>query len=564
MTPISYLDFDLLIEPVDFIERRYRAHVLNSPRGQATLEFILPFTDIELENYIRKLAGLRRGVRGAGSSEGRTAIEFGSKLYHSIFTGEVGETLRRSLDVIDDYHGLRIRLHQGERGILANLPWEYLYDPTFRRFFGCSVNTPIVRYLQLPQNIKPLAVKPPLNILVLISKPHEYISLDVESEWDNLVQSLADLKSRNLVTLTRIENATISSLRYQLLRKSYHIFHFIGHGSFDMQSQEGVLLFENEAGYAHPVTGDQLGAIFHDHSTLRLTILNTCEGARIARNDPFSGVAQHLVLQGIPAVIAMQFEITDQAAQILAQEFYTLLADGYPVDMALSEARKAIFTASKDIEWGTPVLYLRAQDGYIFGITEAPSVITISGSTLKRSAFHWQPNLILALTTLLVIISLWFAVKIQPMANNVLSATPTITTENRPPTDIAAPTPHSNPSQLFIGSVTQQCTGERNMTWFEGTIYVNNKPANGYKVAYRSYLVPGDTPVTDPVISGPHDGYPDIPTGYYSYIINDYFVKKHLEIWVIGDNDRVLSNRARWDSDGPEGPCNKAIIDFYR
>ena len=37
-------------------------------------------------------------------------------------------------------------------------------------------------------------------------------------------------------------------------------------------------------------------------------------------------------------MIAMQFEITDKAAILLAKEFYDALADGYPVDGALAEA----------------------------------------------------------------------------------------------------------------------------------------------------------------------------------------------------------------------------------
>ena len=72
--------------------------------------------------------------------------------------------------------------------------------------------------------------------------------------------------------------------------------------------------------------------------------------------------------QGIPAVIAMQFEITDQAALTFAQEFYTALADGYPVDGAVAEARKSIFAQGNDIEWGTPVFFTRAPNGVIFDI----------------------------------------------------------------------------------------------------------------------------------------------------------------------------------------------------
>jgi len=64
----------------------------------------------------------------------------------------------------------------------------------------------------------------------------------------------------------------------------------------------------------------------------------------------------------------MQFEVTDEAAITFAHEFYAAVADGYPVDAALAEARKAIFAQGNDIEWGTPVLYLRSPDGRIFDI----------------------------------------------------------------------------------------------------------------------------------------------------------------------------------------------------
>ena len=39
----------------------------------------------------------------------------------------------------------------------------------------------------------------------------------------------------------------------------------------------------------------------------------------------------------------MQFEIADDVASTFAHEFYGALADGYPIDAALTEARKAIF-----------------------------------------------------------------------------------------------------------------------------------------------------------------------------------------------------------------------------
>jgi len=141
--------------------------------------------------------------------------------------------------------------------------------------------------------------------------------------------------------------------------------HFVGHGGFDTQAQDGVLILEDEQGRGRRVSGQSLATVLTDHAPLRLVVLNSCEGARTARADPFAGVAQSLVQQGIPAVIAMQFEISDAASITFAHEFYAALADGYPVDAALGDARGAIFAQVNDLEWGTPVLYLRAPDGVI-------------------------------------------------------------------------------------------------------------------------------------------------------------------------------------------------------
>lgn len=165
--------------------------------------------------------------------------------------------------------------------------------------------------------------------------------------------------------------------------EQYHIFHFVGHGGFDQQTESGVLLLEDEQGRSRLVNGHYLGALLRDHFSLRLALLNACEGARTSRSDPFAGVAQHLVQQGIPAVIAMQFEITDPAAITLAHEFYNALADNYGVDAALAEARKVLYAAGNDIEWGTPVLYMRAQSGQLFEVEAIAAKPVVTEEVVK-------------------------------------------------------------------------------------------------------------------------------------------------------------------------------------
>jgi Tol biopolymer transport system component len=53
---------------------------------------------------------------------------------------------------------------------------------------------------------------------------------------------------------------------------------------------------------------------------------------------------------------------------MFSREFYGALAAGLPVDAAVCEARKAIFTQVNAVEWATPVLYMRSRDGRIFDV----------------------------------------------------------------------------------------------------------------------------------------------------------------------------------------------------
>lgn len=61
----------------------------------------------------------------------------------------------------------------------------------------------------------------------------------------------------------------------------------------------------------------------------------------------------------------MQFPISDGAATAFTGEFYAALADGMPVDQAVTSARKGLL-AGYASEWATPVLYLNAPDGQVF------------------------------------------------------------------------------------------------------------------------------------------------------------------------------------------------------
>ena len=388
-----YHDFDLLI---DRSGESLRAQVLNSPAGQASAEFRLPFSEDKLENYLLRLGRARRATRRVESQEMNTAKAFGAALFDAVFSADVKACFRSSIDEVRRQNaGLRIRLRLGDPTV-ADLPWEFLYNRSVNRFIALSVHTPLVRYMDLPERIQPIAVKPPIRVLVMISSPSDFPALDVEAEWTRLNEALKGRIDGGQLAIDRLEAASLEALQRRLRRDRYHIFHFIGHGEFDQDLQEGVLVLEAENKRGHKVDSQFLGMLLHDHESLRVAILNACEGARTSRTDPFAGSAQSLVQQGIPAVIAMQFEIADDVASRFAHEFYGALADGYPIDASLTEARKSIFAAGREVEWGTPVLYLRAPDGRIFDIENTAPPLRgplDSGPKVIESAAHDQDRL---------------------------------------------------------------------------------------------------------------------------------------------------------------------------
>ena len=120
-----FKDFDLLIERAG---DGYRARILNSPAGQVTADFKLPFTEQDLEILMLRMGRPRRGVRRMQSEEMQAARTFGARLFETVFTGDLRACLRSSLDLANrEEAGLRLRLRLDNVPELFDLPWEYLY-----------------------------------------------------------------------------------------------------------------------------------------------------------------------------------------------------------------------------------------------------------------------------------------------------------------------------------------------------------------------------------------------------------------------------------------------------
>ncbi len=374
-----YRSFDLMISPMAETNS-YHVRVLDSPAGQAAATFQLPAAVEPWQHNLSLVGGAIRAFKlhkadAQPTAEPLAPREFGTALFQALFRDDVETLYRRSLATTgQQQQGLRIRLRLDEAPALAALPWEYLYDPTHNRFLVLADQTPIVRYLALPLAADELTIRGPLRILVLTADANDVARLDVAGEEQRLRAALQPLVDRGDVEITWLPNGTLRDLRRALRRGEHHIFHFIGHGWVDEASQTYGLLFADEAGKGQQIRADQLAMTLHNHRPLRLAFLNACEGARLVTGEPFAGVAQRLLEQALPAAIAMQFPVSDQAALELAHEFYAALADGYPVEQALAQARLAILEQESVMEWGTPVLFMRADTGQLWhSAADAPA-----------------------------------------------------------------------------------------------------------------------------------------------------------------------------------------------
>lgn len=381
---MEYLNFDLRIDLPD--DRGYPVRVLDAPAGEASdilqMAFDKPFvTSLETLERVRGVgANLRSTTETtptpADTSEIVLAREVGGTLFEALFNDEVRSRYRSSLEMARaEGKRLRVRLRL-EAPELALLPWEFLYDADAGDHVNLLRETPVTRYLEMGRPTPPLTITPPIRILGMIASPAGLPTLDAEQEKQRMIEAIDHLLEARTVELVWVEGQHWQDLNVALQNGEWHIFHFIGHGDFDPELGEGrIALVDEASGGSHFLSATQLGRIFDAHPSLRLAVLNACEGARASADNLFSSTGAVLSRRGIPAVVSMQYAISDRAAIEFSRAFYDGLARGLAVDESVQEARLAIsMSQTASGEWATPVLHMRAEEGALFRVDLAEAI----------------------------------------------------------------------------------------------------------------------------------------------------------------------------------------------
>jgi tetratricopeptide (TPR) repeat protein len=346
----------------------YPVHA-SSPAGSATGVFVLPFSVDQIE---QALQNFQQGIPGGRYRRMRKKREvqfdklspegFGSALFRALFSDKVLTIYRKSLSMagkpgVANRIPVKLNIMAWQ---LASLPWELLYDTEKGEFLGFGQDTPVIRVVDREPSLP--TFDPPLRVLLVSANPADTELSDLEHERKVIEEALSTLKREDKVKIDYLFGATIRALRSKVREYEPHVIHFMGHG------QVNHLLLEDRARAGASLTASSLGIILRNAFSLRMVVFNACETAR-PPDDPGRGLglAHGLARRKVPATIAMQFGISDEAAQEFVRELYQALAKGQPIDEAVLRGRIRIQNRFTDgMEWATPVLYMQAREGQIF------------------------------------------------------------------------------------------------------------------------------------------------------------------------------------------------------
>jgi CHAT domain/SIR2-like domain len=392
----TFLDFQILRNPAEGgFEVRL---VADAWQAQAAFGY-----DLENPRLNRVVKGLE-----ANQCSLDNLRDIGIALWSGLMVGEVGKLF----DGLRQGAGLQEGKPDGGRTRflfrltlppeLEPLPWEALH---FERGFGFLSSHPDHAVVRAPSLAIDGPVQPPMHqgqVRVLAVAPAGS-GLDLEREWNNLDRLGGKLPDR--MQVQRLSGRVTPDLLRDTLRRSrWDVLHFSGHGELTDVGRT-VIRLNDEEGRDRWLDGEAFSHLLVG-TGVRLAVLNCCMGGSAVPHRSMSGLGPFLLRAGVPAVVAMRYEITDAVAIRFAERFYSELLGGLEpgrVDLALEHARESIFiNQTEDVarDFVTPALYLAPGCEQLFALdvaaTEAPEAVTIERRASTR-AIDVPPELLKAL-----------------------------------------------------------------------------------------------------------------------------------------------------------------------
>lgn len=296
----------------------------------------------------------------------------GNELYQFLFPQEVQKVYFQLRQRTGDQ--VRIRIHiPSDSPELHAIPWEYCTEDM--NFMATNPETPTVRFIPLAKGVAAEEKPDVIRILVVMASPSGWGKIDLPAERARIEAALQPLVEAGEVQLQFETHATKSTFSRTFRAFKPHILHFVGHGKYRDADGEGVIVVEDGSGGAAELDAKDMNALMRMVRGLpKLVIMAACKTAvsgdatpQDKHNAGFLGMGTRLIRAGIPAVIAMQYAIPSETASDFTHHLYQYLADGHPLDYAITQARFDIYFNSDDkVFWAIPALFIRSENGHIW------------------------------------------------------------------------------------------------------------------------------------------------------------------------------------------------------
>ena len=350
---------------------------------------------LDLEWLEARIPKSEIGQITAGTCKIEHLHDIGTQLWESLLTGDLRSPAEAArTELIDGAAHLTLRLELPPD--LEALPWEALFDMQRLQFVATHPRAALVRHppagLLLPG---PRARAPgPLQMLVVIP---EGSGLGVDYEYRRIqiaLQPLAPILAGG--GPRRLDGpVTADKLASELEWRAYDIVHFIGHGRVIDGAPEVRL--NDDGGGERWAAGDELAQMFVAKPA-RLVVLNCCLGGKPDARRGFAGLGPLLLTRGVPAVVAMHYEIDDDAAIAFAGELYQGLASGSApgsATAAVTRGRRALernYSRRSPRSLVTPLLFLAPG---VDRVVEIPASVPEISVTPKPEEVPRAPTVVL-------------------------------------------------------------------------------------------------------------------------------------------------------------------------
>ena len=292
--------------------------------------------------------------------------QYGIELFRALFPpgDDLNSGYRSALSIarrLNSRLRFRLQIDVGAPADLLTINWERLYDEKERQTLSRWSQTAFSRFTGLGQPVAGAVTGAP-KVLVVISSPTDAPAnlsridqAKFREELDEALQPLSGFAQYQFLD----GRATRSRIRERLL-EGFNAIHIQAHGLVQPDRDMAWMMLEKENGETDPIDEDFLRDILGGLPDLRLVVLMACHSGASTRADYFGGLAQTLIQQNLPVVIAMQRPIEFDSAKIFNKYFYGELARHGQVDTAVNEARLQLRLSVPDSnDWSAPVVFMR-------------------------------------------------------------------------------------------------------------------------------------------------------------------------------------------------------------